>query len=176
MYPVLLNKRCVIGRLQYCKELYIYELLNLKFTNPYIGKFIAEMALIIHFFAVGLSTPYLKDKICASVLECRWMGSKLSDTLCTYSNGSQRKEGRKSVPVERSWEAEMNRGHWVCSRPASPQLICQIITDMSEPRHDELIPIPIDSKIQMTKLWTRTMACCFNWLCFLVIWYPLLLY
>ena len=144
-------------------------IIELEIYKSIFGKFIAEMALIIHVFAVGLSTPYLMDKICASVLECRWMGSKLSDTLCTYSNGSQRKEGRKSVPVERSWEAEMNRDHWVCSRSASPQLICQIITAMSEPRHDELIPIPIDSKIQMTKLWTRTMACFFYWLCFLVI-------
>jgi len=62
LYPVLLNKRWVIGRLQHCKELYIYKLLNLKFTNTYIGRFIAEMAPIIHFFAMGLYTPYLKDK------------------------------------------------------------------------------------------------------------------
>lgn len=69
------------------------------------------MAPIIHFFAVGLYAPYLKNKDCASILECRCMGSKLSDTLSTYSNGSQRKEGRKSIPVERSWEAEMNCDH-----------------------------------------------------------------
>lgn len=70
--PLLQNKGWVSGDCTVAKNCK-YILVYLEFTKPHNGRLIAEVAPTLPFsFEMGLSTPPLKDKICAPLLESIW--------------------------------------------------------------------------------------------------------